>query len=116
MIEVIKINPHTREVKAVSIDPNDLRSYYEAIACRTFDCVGIDRLDAIFCDDEALLQEEQPPAFELQCNIIFGIGLIVGCDDEGNSTAPKHSLEEIRKQVQFLGKRLYQEPEIYIFP
>jgi hypothetical protein len=116
MIEVIKINPFDQTIKVVKITAGNLVDYYREIECQTFDCLRISQGDAIFCDDEALLLEEQPPAFCLQGRTVYGIGLLVGSDTEGNSIAPKHSLAEIQNQVEFLGKLPHQEPCIFFIP
>jgi hypothetical protein len=116
IIEVIKINPFDCTVKAVKIRAENLADYYREIECQTFDCVGLSNGDGIYCDDEALLLEEQPPAFQLQGKIIHGIGLVVGTDREGNSTKPRHTLAEIQSQVAFLGRLPYQEPVIHFIP
>jgi hypothetical protein len=111
MIEVIKINPFDQTIKTVKIEAGNLADYYREIECQTFDCVRISEGDGIFCDDEALLLEEQPPAFRWQGKTVYGIGLVVGSDKVGNSIAPKHSIAEIQAQVEFLGKLPYQEPK-----
>lgn len=113
---LIKINPHTKEVSQVDIESGDLESYYQEIGCSTFDCVGISKLDAIFCDDEALLQDEQPPAFSIDGRIIYGIGLVAGVDEEGNTISPNHSIKEIEEKVVFLGHTEWLEPTITVIP
>lgn len=116
MIEAIKINPFEGTIQTVKINPGHLADYYCEIDCQTFDCVGLANGDGIYCDDEALLAEEQPPAFQIQGKTIFGIGLLVGTDAEGNSISPRHTLAEIQSQVAFLGPLPHQEPFIYFIP
>ena len=74
-------------------------------------CFDVVRLyqnqDAAFVDDEGLYVEEQ--AFWIHRNYpqpLAGKALILGCDDEGDSIAPKTSFETLTNDIQFIGDRL----------
>jgi hypothetical protein len=75
--------------------------------------------DGIFIDDEGLLTmnkdtrcfgltDEEGLVLERQC--LAGRGLVLGCDDEGETVAPKITLDELRRRVvwldPFIGRRL----------
>lgn len=78
---------------------------YDLIDCDTFDCARINRMgDAIFIDDEGLMRE-RPQAFFRHRSYpqpLAGKGLVLGGNDEGESTAPAVSLEQLIEDVEWV--------------
>ena len=98
----ILINPFDQTVTEVDYS-GDFRDIYKLIDAQCFDCARISRNDGIFVDDEGLLNgtthffehSEYP-------NPLAGKGLIVGCDEEGESQSCKTTIEEVKANVRFL--------------
>ena len=62
-MRLIKIDPTAQTVEAVETN-GQLQDLYQLIGCRTIDvCARQPNGDALTVDDEALLDEPQPPAF-----------------------------------------------------
>tara|TARA_R100000231_G_scaffold78079_1_gene60465 strand:+ start:328 stop:657 length:330 start_codon:yes stop_codon:yes gene_type:complete len=103
-MKAILINVKDQSITEVEHD-NTLDNIYDLLDCRTFDVVRIDEVDSIYVDDEGLFVEDQL-FFEFggdaQAVRLAGNGLILGVDDEGNSTSPNITLEEVKGKVGFL--------------
>jgi len=103
-MKAILINVKDQSITEVEHD-NTLDNIYELLNCRTFDVVRIDEVDSIYIDDEGLYVEDQL-FFEYGGDVhavrVAGNGLILGVDDEGNSTSPTVTLEEVQGRVGFL--------------
>lgn len=99
----ILIDPFARTVTQVQWN-GDYHHIYELTQCDTYDCARINRHgDGVFVDDEGLFKEEQ--AFFLiegYPTPLAGRGLLLGCDEEGESVTPHMSLEEAREAVMFV--------------
>lgn len=120
---LLQITPH-RAVREIEIE-SGIDAIYEALSTEQnpvtcFDVCRIADGDGIFVDDEGLLKP---------CDHFFiwkdypqplaGRGLILGCDEEGNSVAPRVTLEEARKAalVGYLSLQLDpQSGEIEMLP
>jgi len=103
-MKAILINVKDQSITEVEHD-NTLDNIYDLLNCRTFDVVRIDEVDSIYIDDEGLYVEDQL-FFEFggdaQSVRLAGNGLILGVDDQGYSTSPKITLEEVQGKVGFL--------------
>lgn len=100
-MQAFLIDPVAREVTAVEYD-GDWQNISKLIGARVFDVARLQNGDSIFVDDEGLFREEQ--SFFMHTgygNPLAGKGLVLGCDEHGDSTAPNCTLEELRAQVQF---------------
>ena len=101
--------------KAILIDPTnqtitevewngDFHHIYNLIDCDTYDVARINAEgDGIFVDDEGLFKEQQ--AFFWHSDYpqpLAGKGLILGCDEEGESVVPHTTLEEVTNKVRFV--------------
>ena len=99
----ILIDPFTCSVTEVEWN-GDFHHIYKLIDCDTYDLARINREgDGIFVDDEGLFKEQQ--AFFHHADYpsqLAGKGLILGCDDQGESVAPHTTLEEVRSKVSFV--------------
>lgn len=98
------IDPFTRTITEVEYSGN-YQQIYDLIDCQTYDCARINKHgDAIFVDDEGLISEK-PQAFFLHKDYpqpLAGKGLVLGCDDEGESVAPHTTLDEVTAAVQWV--------------
>ena len=73
------------------------------IGCELFTVVNIEKEDALYVDDEGLLK--QPEHFFLYKGYnqpLAGNGLVMGTDEEGDSTDPQNTLEEIKSRITFM--------------
>ena len=68
-----------------------------------FTCVGInDEGDSIFVDDEGLYRETQAFfEFEGYPQPLQGFGLVLGCDDEGETVAPSVTLDQVAARISW---------------
>ena len=80
----------------------DYRHIYKLIGVETFTVVRINDYDSVFVDDEGLLNNPRY-FFTLKGypQPLAGNGLVLGCDDEGESVEPRMSLEDLRAVVGF---------------
>lgn len=105
------IDPLARSVTEVDYT-GDFRQIYDFIHADTFATCRINEHDdTIFVDDEGLLKRQTVANFFCHENYpqpLAGRGLVLGCDDMGESTAPVASLEEIAEQISFGLPRRYQ--------
>ena len=103
-MKAILINVKDQSITEVEHD-NTLNNIYELLDCRTFDVVRIDEVDSIYIDDEGLYVEEQlyfEYGGDQHAVRLAGNGLILGVDDDGNSTSPNITLEDVKGRVGFL--------------
>ena len=103
-MRAILINPENKTVTEVDYS-GDYRDIYKLIGCRTFDIVRIPTgLDGIYIDDEGLYAEKQT-FWKYRHNGIYAPiklvnkGLVLGCNDEGNTIAPDSTVEDIKKNI-----------------
>lgn len=100
-MKAILIDPFEQSVKEVEYS-GDFRDIYKLIDAECFDCARIRRGDGIFVDDEGLLKS--PTHFFEHSDYpspLAGKGLIVGCDEQGESVDCKTSLDEVKAKVTF---------------
>lgn len=103
-MNLIKIDPQAQTVEPIQT-AGTLEDFYQIINCRMIDvCARQDNGDALTVDDEALYRDPQPLAFSFAgYGPIHGVAVLSGCDEEGETTEPKMTLEEARKVVNWLG-------------
>ena len=111
LIDVIK-----QEVKEVEHD-NTLSNIYKHVDCGTFDVVRIDNINSIYIDDEGLFVEDQL-YFEYKGTTdsvsLAGNGLVLGVDEEGETTPPSLTLGDVRRAVTFLPEGFEINPSIKV--
>jgi len=99
----ILIDPIARIVTEVTWN-GDYKHIAQLAECDTYDCARINAHgDGIFVDDEGLFKEQQ--CFFLHEDYpqpLAGKGLVLGCDEEGESVRPHTTLEEVRQRVRFV--------------
>jgi hypothetical protein len=102
-MRTILIDPEAQTVTELDFEGNYL-DIQKTIGCRCFTVVGIDGPDqeGIFVDDEGLLHGEGF-VFKFNGHPLVGKGLIMGCDNEGESIGTTLSVPVIRNQIEWLG-------------
>ena len=115
-MKLIKIDPTYCTVELIETT-GTLQELYRLIGCRTIDvCARQTNGDALTVDDEALLDEPQPPAFSFNgFGPIHGVGLLTGVDEEGETIAPSMTLTKATEHVQWLG-HIHTTPFIAFIP
>lgn len=96
------IDPEARTITEVEHD-GDYRQIYEFIDADCFDLARLNEHgDGIYVDDEGLFTKRCFFHVEGYSHPLAGKGLVLGCDEEGNSTAPTITLEWLKERVEFL--------------
>ena len=101
------IDPIKEEISIVDYN-GDFKQIQELIEADLFDIVyPFKNQDAIYVDDMGLMKQVN---FYFQIKYdngrnqdLFGLGLVLGVDDEGNSVEPKISLETLKDKITFRG-------------
>lgn len=101
-MRAILIDPFTRSISEVEC--NGMEDIYRLTDCDTFTAVTInDHNDGIFVDDEGLFKPDQ--AFFKHKNYpepLAGKGLILGCDEDGETVEPISSLQDTIRSVKWV--------------
>jgi hypothetical protein len=99
------IDPQARTVTKVEYT-GVYTNIYDHIGADCFDVARVyQNGDGIFVDDEGLLK--QPEFFFFHRNYpspLCGKGLMLGCDEEGESIAPKTSFEQLCEDIVFVSR------------
>jgi len=100
-MQAYKIDPFRRTVDRIEIEPG-LHALQRAVG----NTIDIARFatngDGVVVDDEALLRD--PQAFFTIVGYpqpLAGIGIVLGCDSDGESIAPRTPFEEVVHRVQW---------------
>ena len=104
----ILINPFDETVKEV-VYSGDYHEIYYLTDCTTFDVVRLSDTDDMYVDDEGLLKNSNR-YFSLFNHNFAGKALLLGHDDEGETTATQFTVEDIKKAVSFLPEGHREEP------
>ena len=112
MMQAILINPFDKTIEEVEYS-GDWKDISSLLECDIFTTVYFDNTtDSVFVDDEGLYVEGQAFFTIGDCpQPLAGRGLILGCDDEGDSVDCKTTLEEAKAMVKFLGNNPVNVPE-----
>ncbi len=104
-MKAILIDSINKEVKEVEIGKG-IDEMYKFLQCDCFTIASyLDNEDAIFVDDEGLLKEQDNFfTFEGAHQPFAGNGLIMGCDEMGESEDCKVSYNEVKNKVKFYSK------------
>lgn len=95
------INPFERKIMQVEHN-GDYKEIYKLIEASTFDIARLPSGDGIYIDDDGLFKEDQQ--FFLHKGYgqpLAGMGLVLGSDEEGNSTSPSITMAALAHQVEF---------------
>ena len=106
----ILIDPTTRTISEINLE-GDFTKIQEAINCRCFTTapmIGADDCymnEAVFVDDEGLFVKGNPVwKADFLIQPLVGKGLILGCDEEGESITPTITLEQVKEAVQWTNR------------
>ena len=108
MMKGILINAEKETISVVEHD-GDISTLYELLGCRTIEAVyPFKHQDVIYIDEEGLLKDSNF-SFTIWTDDkreipLFGNGIVVGTDEEGNDIACQSILEDIKHRVTFRGK------------
>ena len=95
----ILINPFDQTIKEV-VYTGDYREVYVLTDWQTFDVVSLSDVDDMYIDDEGLLKDNR--YFSWSGRNFAGKALILGHDDEGDTTATTYDLQEVVDIVEWL--------------
>lgn len=101
-MKAILINAKTKEVKEIEMG-KDYKEIYTQLECELFTAGAyLDKEDVMYVDDEGLINGTDA-FFTLEGTHqpFAGNGLIMGTDDEGESTDCKLSFNEVKNKVKF---------------
>lgn len=97
------IDPFTQTITEVEYN-GDYRNIYTHIDAEIFTTAQFNDFgDTVFVDDEGLWKEEQE--FFLVAGYpqpLAGKGLVLGCDDEGESVEPSITIDQLRASVDWI--------------
>jgi hypothetical protein len=97
------IDPYNCSITQVKYS-GDYNDIYNLIDAKYFDCVGFNEFrDTLYVDDEGLYKDNKEFfMIEGYPQPLVGKALVLGCDRNGNSIAPKISLTKLRNMVSFI--------------
>lgn len=113
MNKAILIDAENSRVTMVTL-PNGYKEWHKVMKCDIATVAFyIDDHDSVLVDDEGMLK--QPERFFLYEGFhhpLAGNGLVVGCDEEGNTEDCNATEEAVRAKVKFMNKT---ELMIYLY-
>jgi len=107
----ILIDPFAQEIVEVDYS-GDWRDIKKFLQCDLFTTVYMpDTTDSIFVDDEGLYVENQRYfKFASYPQPLAGMGLVLGCNDEGDSVSCESTLEQVKAMVEWCDEGTSVEP------
>lgn len=103
------IDPSTRTITLVNTD-GELQSIYALLDCQLVTtAAGQSNGDILFVDDD--VSESEHDAFSFEGWTIYSKALVLGTDEEGESTAPQTSIRIFEDRINWLGKKVF-EPNV----
>ena len=106
-MRAILINPFDETITEVDYS-GDFKQIYKFIDCSTFDVVMLCDADDLYVDDEGLLKENR--YFSWSGRIFAGKGLILGHNEEGETTPTSYDLQEGVDRIEWLPEGYKEEP------
>ena len=107
-MKAILINPFDETIKEVVYSGNYHEIYY-LTDCTTFDVVRLSETDDMYIDDEGLLKSSNR-YFTIFDNNFAGKALLLGHDQEGETTDTTFTVEQIEKSISFLPEGHREQP------
>lgn len=97
------IDPFTRTIETVEHD-GSLDSIYELTGCSCFTVAEFDEEgNGAYVDDEGLLKPNQEFFFMSGYpQPLAGRGLVLGCNEDGETIEPTLTLNDLKERVKFL--------------
>ena len=110
-MRAILIDPYAQEIVEVEYS-GDYNDIYKFLQCDLFTTVYMpDTMDSIYVDDEGLYVENQRYfKFADYPQPLAGMGLVLGCNDEGDSVSCESTLEQVKAQVEWCDEGTEVEP------
>jgi hypothetical protein len=102
----IFIDPFTRTIEEVETT-GKLPEIYSMLGVELITIVHVGETDVLFLDDEGLFVPAEEQAYfhwTGSAQPFAGKGLIVGTDEEGDSTDAEMDIEEVRKKVTWINR------------
>ena len=116
MFKAILIDPTEKTITEVDYDElGSYRQIYELIDADLFDVLRLDDGDAIYVDDEGLYNKQDYFLYGEYPQPLAGRGLVLGTDEEGETIAPKISIDTVRQQVRWWKNVAGHEDIVEIF-
>lgn len=110
-MKAILINAETRSFSTVEI--KSWKDIAPAIGAELFEIVTIEQNDALYVDEEGLMKpQDNFILYDGYPQPLAGNALVLGTDDEGESTDPKNTLEFLKGKIRFMNR--YQAREYAI--
>jgi len=103
----ILINPFNKTITEVDYS-GDFKQIYNFIDCNTFDVVMLCDADDLYVDDEGLLKDNR--YFSWSGRVFAGKGLILGHNEEGETTPTSYDLQEVVDRIEWLPEGYKEEP------
>lgn len=104
-MKAILIDVVNKEVKEIEIGKG-IDEMYKFLNCDCFTVASyLPNEDAIFVDDEGLMKgTDEFFTYQEAHQPFAGNGLIMGCDEDGESVDCKISLDEVKSRVEFYSR------------
>ena len=104
-MKAILINSKTSSIKEVSV--GDYKEMYVHLECSMFEvATELPNQDSIFVDEEGLINGTDVFfTYEGAHQPFAGNGLVMGCNDDGESVDCKIALDEVKSKVKFYNKK-----------
>lgn len=100
-MKAILIDVTAKTVTSVNIE-SGIDAIYEQLDCNCFDVVRLDEKNDVYVDDNGLSTKKDFFYIDGTHQPIRGNGLILGCNDEGESVDTTISVEDISQRLKFL--------------
>ena len=104
-MKAILIDVKNEEVREIDFNET-LTHIYELVDCATFVVLRLDGVNGIYVDDEGLYAPIKYP-WSFRYNTahppinLVNKGLVLGCDDEGESIEPDSTIESLRSSIKW---------------
>lgn len=114
-IHAILIDPYFKKIEEIEYS-GDWKDIKKLLQCDIFTTVYMpDTTDNIFVDDEGLYVENQKYwQFAEYPQALAGMGLVLGCDDAGNSVSCESTLEQVKAMIEWCPDGTEVEPKFEI--
>lgn len=104
MGKAIVIDAKNKEIREIETSEFGLNFLYKTIGCDLVELVDIGNNQDLWVDEEGLLRAD-PSNFFIYNGFpqpLAGTGVILGHDDNGDSTETKLTLDEVKAKVRFV--------------
>jgi hypothetical protein len=108
MKKAILINANDQTIKEIEI-ADGLNPIYDAMGCKIFECVNLDKNNTLYIDEEGLLKSERK--FWTYNDYMFvGSALILGFEHHtGNSISTNLTSQEVKNKIKFVSYEILKK-------